>query len=139
MADPASPSPASRQEAQGGLVAALLGFSSSLGRHLLAILSLAGLESREAAAVYLRVAAVFIAGLVFAVLGYVLVLFFLAFLLAMVFGVDWIWIALAFAVFHLGVAFFCAMYVRTNISAPVFPDTAAELKKDLEALKNFQP
>ena len=139
MADSASPPPASRQEAQGGLVASLLGFSSSLGRHLLAIMALAGLETREAAAVYLRVAAVFIAGLVFAVLGYVLVLFFLAFLLAAAFGISWIWIALAFAVFHLGAAVLCALYVRSNVAAPVFAGTASELKKDLEALKNFQP
>lgn len=139
MVNPALPPPASGPEAPQGFVAELMNLVGSLGRHFQTLFTLAGLEGREAAAIYLRVVAVFVAALVFAIFGYILTLFFLAFLLALVFGVNWIWISLGFAVFHLLAAGLCLFYVKSNIGAPVFQATSAELKKDFESLKNIKP
>ena len=139
MADPALTSPAPGPEAPQGFVAELMNFASSLGRHFQALFALAGLEGKEAAGIYLKVVAVFVAALIFAVFGYLLFLIFLAFLLALVFGVNFLWISLAFAVFHLAAAALCVFYVKSNLGAPVFIATAAELKKDFASLKNIQP
>lgn len=139
MADPALPSPASGPEAPQGFIAELMNFAGSLGRHFQTLFALAGLEGKEAAAIYLRVVAVFVAALVFAIFGYILTLLFLALLLAVVFGVNFLWISLGFAVFHLLAAALCVFYVKSNLGAPVFTATSAELKKDFESLKNLQP
>jgi len=120
-------------------LAELLSFAGSFGRHLQALLALAGQESKEAAGLYLRLLVMLGAALVFAVLGYVFLLLFLAFLLAMVFGIDWIWIALGFAILHLIVTAVCALHVKKHLSSPVFTATAEELKRDFDSLKRFDP
>ncbi len=135
MAEPALPSPDIGPETSRGLLAELLSLAGSFGRHLQAMLALAGQESKEAAALYLRL----LLTLVFAVLGYVFLLLFLAFLLAMVFGVDWIWIALGFAILHLLVTAVCALHVKKHLPSPVFTATAEELKRDFDSLKRFDP
>jgi len=139
MADPALSSPHSRPEASQGFFAELMNFAGSLGRHFQTLFALAGLEGREAAGIYLRVVAVFAIALVFAVFGYLLTLIFLALLLAVLFGVGFLWITLAFAIFHLAAAALCLFYIKSNIGAPVFQATSAELRKDFESLKNFKP
>lgn len=139
MADPALPSPASGQEAPQGFVSELMNFISSLGRHFQALFALIGLEGREAALIYLKVVAVFVAALVLTVFGYILTLVFLALLLATLFGVHFLWISLAFAVFHLAAAGLCVFYIKANIGAPVFQATSVELKKDFASLKNLKP
>jgi len=139
MAEPALPSPNRGPETSRGLLAELLSFAGSFGRHLQALLALAGQESKEAAGLYLRLLVMLGAALVFAVLGYVFLLLFLAFLLAMVFGIDWIWIALGFAILHLIVTAVCALHVKKHLSSPVFTATAEELKRDFDSLKRFDP
>jgi uncharacterized membrane protein YqjE len=108
----------------------------SLGRHVQALAELAAAEGREAAALYLRLAVMLLAAIILAVFGYVLLLFFLAFLLAMVFSISWIWISLGFAILHLLLAFVCALHVRGSLRTPVFTTTARELRSDFEALKS---
>src|SRR5471032_1513964 len=100
------------QETPRGLWAELLSLSGSIGRHLQALVALAGVESKEAAAIYLRVAIAVGVGLVLALFGYLLLLLFVAFLLATVFHIAWMWIALGLGVLHLiGVAV-CVFFVR---------------------------
>ena len=111
----------------------------SLGRHLQALFALIGIESREAISLYIRLAVMLVAGLIFAVFGYIFILLFLAFLLAWVFGISWFWITLVFALLHLGVAFFCGLNVRNHFGSPVFKETSAEIRKDLEALSKHRP
>ena len=107
----------------------------SVGRHIEALTSLAGEEAGEAAALYLRLAVMLGAALFFAAFGYVLVFISIAFVLAMVAGIDWIWILLGFAVFHLLLAFVCANHVRVHWRTPVFPLTKSEVSRDFAALR----
>lgn len=87
----------------------------------------------------LRLLALVVASVVFAVFGYVLILFFFAFLLAMVFEVSWIWISLGLAVLHFVAVGICALLAVKSVRSPIFKATAAELKRDFDALKTFNP
>jgi len=138
MSEPVSTPPGASRETGRGIVAELLGFFSSFGRHIQSLLALAGLEAREAAGFYAKLAAIAVAALVLAIFGYFLLIFFLAFLLAML-GISWIWITLGFALLHLAGATGCVFYLKANLKNPVFATTGAEMRKDFEALKNFKP
>ncbi len=118
-----------------GLMVEVLSLWGSAGRHIQALLELAGLEGREALALYVRLAVMLVAALIFLVFGYVLALLFFAFLIAHLFGISWIWITLGLAVLHFLVTFLCASHVRTHMRSPVFTATSAELRRDFEALK----
>lgn len=85
-----------------------------------------------------RLLAILAASVVFAVFGYVLILFFIAFLLAIVFEVPWIWIALGLALLHFVAVAICALVAMKHLRSPIFKATAAELKRDFEALKAFK-
>jgi uncharacterized membrane protein YqjE len=139
MADPALPPPADEPETTHGIVAKLLSLGGSFGRHIQALLALAGHESKEAATLYLKLLAVVVAALVFMVFGYVFLLLFVAFSLAGIFGISWIWISLGLAVLHLVAAAIGGFYVKTHIVSPVFTSTSSELKKDFDALGRLQP
>lgn len=117
-----------------GLTAELLNLFSSLGRHVQALGALAGEETREAAGHYLRLAVLLAAAVFFAAFGYILVLLFAAFLIAMVFHVAWIWILLGLATLHLLLAFFCTFLVWGRWRTPVFTATKGEVARDLELL-----
>lgn len=112
----------------------LLSLVGSFGRHLDSLGALAGEEAREAGALYLRLAVMLGAALFFAAFGYILLLLFVAFLIATVFHVLWIWILLGFTVLHLLVAFLCASHVKNHFRTPVFAATKSELRRDLEEL-----
>jgi uncharacterized membrane protein YqjE len=131
--------PGTGREASRGFTAEVMHLFASLGGHVQALVALAGLESREAASVYVRALLALAAGLVFLLFGYLLLLLFVAFVLAWVFAVDWIWISLGLAVLHfLGVAG-CALYLKSRLKTPLFVSTTAELQRDLDALRNFKP
>lgn len=139
MAEPVPPPSAPSPETPRGLVAELLGFAGSLGQHVQALLALAGFEGRDAAAHYVRLLVILIAGLILLLFGYLLALFFVAFLIAHLSGLSWIWISLGLAVLHFVGAAVCLLYVRSGIKTPVFSSTFTELNKDLEALKRLKP
>jgi uncharacterized membrane protein YqjE len=111
----------------------------SSGRHVQGLLQLASLETKEAALVGVRLLVLLIAGVVLAIFGYLLALFFLAFLLAFAFGISWIWILLGLAVLHFAAVAYCAISARNCLRTPVFKATAVELQRDFEALKEFKP
>ena len=139
MPDSTLPPAGPGQEASHGVLAALLGLIGSFGEHAGSLAALAGLESREAAGVYLRALLAGAAAVIFLVFGYVLTLLFVAFAVAALFSVGWIWITLGLAVAHfLGVAG-CLIYLRARLRTPVFTATSAEVRRDLEALKQFTP
>lgn len=139
MAEFTVPPPAGGPERSRGVAAELLSFFGSFGRHAQALLTLAGVESREAAGLYLRALLAIIGVLVVTVFGYVFLLLFIAFVLALIFSVSWIWICLALAVFHFLGAAAGLVYVKSRLQTPVFAATSAELKKDFEALNRLQP
>jgi uncharacterized membrane protein YqjE len=139
MAETFQPSSAEPRATPQGPIAELFRFSGSAGRHILGLLQLASLETKEAALVGLRLLVLLIAGIVCAVFGYLLALFFLAFLLATVFEISWIWISLGLALLHFGVVAVCAILAKNSLRTPVFKATAVELQRDFEALKNIEP
>ena len=124
------------QSASRGLVAELLSLVGSVGRHVQSLGALAGEEAREAGALYLRLAVMLFAAIFFAAFGYVLVLLFLAFLIATIFHVAWIWILLGFSLLHLLGAFLCASHVKNHWQTPVFSATTTEIRRDLDSLKS---
>ena len=117
------------------MIDGLLSLFASFGQYFEAIGALAGEEAREAGELYLRLAVLLAAAVFFAAFGYVLLLFFSAFLIATVFHVSWMWILLGFTVVHFLVAVFCAIQVKSHWRTPVFPATKSEISRDLEALK----
>ena len=119
-----------------GLAAELLNLMSSVGRHVQALGALAGEEAREAAVLYLRLAAMLAAAVFFIAFGYILALLFVAFLVETVFGVAWIWILLGLVVLHFLLALLCASYVWGHWRTPVFTATKGEISRDLEMMSS---
>jgi uncharacterized membrane protein YqjE len=119
-----------------GITAAALRLFGSITRHLQSLVALAGLEGREALALYVRLAIVLGAGLFFAAFGYIFVVLFVAFAIAHLFHVDWLWISLGLAAFHLLAALIAGLYVKKYFRTPVFRGTAEEIRKDAAALRS---
>ena len=138
MAETVLPPSADERETPQGALPELLRFAGNFGRHVQALIQLASLETKEAAMVGLRLLALVIASMVLAIFGYVLILLFIAFLLALVFGVSWLWISLGLALLHFAGLAICAFLVIKSLRSPFFKATAAELKRDFDALKGFQ-
>jgi uncharacterized membrane protein YqjE len=118
-----------------GLVAVAMRLFGSVTLHLQALATLAGYEGREAVALYVRLAIVLGAGLFLAAFGYIFILLFIAFGLATLFAVPWLWISLGFAAFHLLGALIAGIYVKKNYRTPVFRGTAEEIRKDVSSLR----
>jgi uncharacterized membrane protein YqjE len=138
MAETALPSAAEERETPGGPIPELVRLSGSWGRHLQGLLQLVGLETKEAALVGLRLLIYIVAAIALAVFGYLLVLLFVAFLLAFVFGISWIWISLGLAVLHFGAVAFCAIAAKNCLRKPFFKASMSELRRDFEAMKEFK-
>ena len=137
MAETVLPPSADERETPQGAVPELLRFAGTFGRHIQGLVQLASLEGKEAAMVGVRLLALLIASVVLAIFGYVLILLFIAFLLAIVFGVSWLWISLGLAVLHFAGLAICAFLAVRSLRSPFFKSTAAELKRDFDALKTF--
>ena len=122
-----------------GLIPETLSFVGSLGRHVDALATLSGEEAREELAIYLRVVIMFGAALFFAIFGYTLLFLFIAFSIAVLFHVNWIWILLGLALLHVILAVICALQMKTNWKKPVFSATRAEISQDMENLRGKSP
>ena len=107
--------------------------SSSLG-YVQARLQLAGLESKEAAAHFLKILIWVGIGIAAAAFGYLFFCGAVVFILSVVFHVEWIWILLGLGLAHFGAAFACALVVREKFPKPLFESTFNEFKKDQEWL-----
>ena len=139
MAETVLPPSADARETPQGVIPELMGFAGSFGRHVQGLLQLAGLETKEAALVGLRLLVLLIAAIVLAIFGYLFALFFVAFLLAIAFEISWIWISLGLALLHFAAVGVCAILAKNSLRTPVFKATAVELQRDFEAMKNFKP
>jgi uncharacterized membrane protein YqjE len=137
MAETALPSAESREHPHG-VIPELVRLSGSFGDHLQGLLQLAGIETKEAAWIGVRLLIFSVAAIVLSIFGYVLLLLFLAFLLALVFHISWIWISLGLAVLHLVAVALCAIFAKNCLRKPVFKATMAELRRDFEAMKEFK-
>lgn len=117
-----------------GLPTALLSLVGSLGRYLQAITSIAGVESREAVALYVRLLVMLAGACFLGALGYILLVVSAAFAAAFLLGIPWTAILATLAFVHLALAFVCANHVRTHIRTPVFSSTRSEIAADLQRL-----
>lgn len=135
----APPESASSAAPPRGVTAEAMRLFSSFSRHLQALAGLAGEEARQAAGVYLRLALAVGVALVMLGFGYIFALLFIAFLLAKVAGVSWIWITLGFAILHFLVVAGCALYVKARYRTPVFRATAEEIRRDIAAMRGPNP
>jgi uncharacterized membrane protein YqjE len=134
MINPASPGPAGAETR--GVVAQAMRLFSSLTRHLQSLVALAGLEGREAVGLYVRAAIALGVALFCAAFGYVFLLLAIAFALDRFLHVEWIWIALGFAVLHLLIAAIAGFLTKKNFTTPVFRGTTEEIRRDMAALHN---
>ena len=139
MPDPVLPPQGPGRESNRGILAELLNFLSSFGEHIQSLVALAGLESREAAGIYIRALIAVVIALVLLLFGYLLALIFVAFALAALCHWDWIWISLGLAVLHFAGVAGCLLYLQARLKSPVFTATSTELKRDFAALKNYKP
>lgn len=137
--EPVIPPPSSGRPASRGIIGELLGLLGSFGDHVQALFALIGLETREAAGIYLRVALFLIIALIAVIFFYIFFLLFIAFGLALLFHMEWIWITLGLAGLHLAGAAGCLIYVKKRLATPVFAATAEEFRKDFAALKTYKP
>lgn len=107
----------------------------SLGRYIQAMGALAGEESREAAALGIRLLVMLLAALFFAAFGYILLIIGAAFFSAFVLGISWLWILGAFTLLHGVLAYVCARHVKIHSRTPIFVETRREVTQDLESLR----
>lgn len=122
-----------------GIAPSALRFTGSVSRHIEALVALFREELGEASTQALKLLVYLLLGLLFLAFGYVFVVLFVAFLLATVFGISWLWIALGIAVIHLALALVCALQIRGGIARKWFEATGAEIRKDLAALRRESP
>ncbi len=131
----ASTAPGPSNPEPTGITAEALRLFGSLTRHLQSLATLAGMEGREAVALYVRLAVVLGAALFFAAFGYIFAILFVAFAIAHFFHVAWLWISLGLAAGHLLAALIGGIYLKKNFRTPVFRATAEEIRKDAASLR----
>lgn len=131
---PPGPDDASADPGLNGVSVAFMRLTGSCMQHLQSLGALAELEAKEAAFHFLRIAVMVGAALFFAAFGYVFLLLFVAFVIAALAGVSWIWISLGIALLHFLLMLLAASYVKRNWKQPIFQTLAAELKKDAAAM-----
>jgi uncharacterized membrane protein YqjE len=131
--DPGPPPPA-----QTGIAAEAMRLFGSLTQHFQSLATLAGIEGREALGLYVRLAVVLGIALFLGAFGYIFVMLVLAFAIATLFSVAWLWIFLGFAVAHLLGALIAGLYVKAHFQTPVFRATAEEIRKDVTTLRGPQ-
>lgn len=132
------PPPHERFAAETGLSGHLLAFFASFTGYFRARLELAGIEGKEAATIYVKVAALLAVALLCVAFGYAFLWIGLIALIAAVSQVHWGWLVLAAGVLHLLAAAGCVWGVARLWKRPVFSETLEEFRKDQEWLKNHQ-
>ena len=120
-----------------GLLNNLLALANALAGFFESRIGLFARESKSALLHLLLLAGAIITAVVLMVSGYVFLIVSVIFGIAHAAGVSWVWIALAAAVLHFVLAAGCGLFVKTQITKPVFAASVAELKRDREWLKTL--
>jgi uncharacterized membrane protein YqjE len=128
--------PRERTAADAGLSEHLLSLGSSLAGYLRARLELAGLEGKEAAVIYGKIAGLVAVALGLLAFGYVFFWIGAIAVIASWANVHWGWITLAIGILHLVGTALCGWAVATMWGKPVFTSTLQEFKKDQEWLSS---
>ena len=130
--------PQERTAADVGLSDHLLSLAGSFTGYLRARLELAGLEGKEALAIYGKVAAFLIGAIGLLLFGYIFLWIGIIALVAYFAQVYWGWIVLAVGILHLFGVAACLWGAKAKWGKPVFPATLNEFRKDQEWLSSPQ-
>jgi uncharacterized membrane protein YqjE len=122
---------------RGGVFAHMLAVANALARFVETRLELFTKESKAALAQLLALAGAIIAALLMFALGYMFLLAAAIALIASATNISWVWITLIVAGVHFMLALVCLLVARAMATKAPFRETAAELKKDREWLKNL--
>jgi uncharacterized membrane protein YqjE len=123
---------------QTGFIGSLVALASALADFFESRAALFATESKAALVQFVLVAVCLVAGLLFFAFGYVFLLATAVVAIAHLANVSWLRTALAAAGLHILVALIFLLIALSGIKRPIFRETAAELKKDREWLKNLE-
>ena len=133
-----TPRPQNQSAADAGISAHLLAFFAALAGYFRARMELAGIEGKEAAAIYLKVAVLLVCALGALAFGYAF------FWIGLIAGIaahshlHWGWLVLGVGVLHLLGAMGCAGAICWFWKKPVFTATLEEFRKDQEWLNSHK-
>ena len=123
---------------QSGFIGSFVALASALADFFESRAALFATESRTALVQFVLVAICLVAALLFFAFGYIFLLATAVVAIAHLAQVSWLWTALAAAGLHILIALILLLVARSGIKRPIFRETAAELKKDREWLKNLE-
>lgn len=123
---------------QTGFIGSLVALASALADFFESRAALFATESKAALVQFVLVAVCLVAGLLFFAFGYVFLLATAVVAIAHLANVSWLWTALAAAGLHILIALIFLLIALRGIKRPIFRETATELKKDREWLKNLE-
>lgn len=111
-----------------------MGLSSALLQHVVAILSLAGLEARQLLKRSIASILIFIAILIFIFIGYLALLSTVIAIAIMHFSVSFPLTLAGVALFHFFIAGILILFLRRQQNEPAFAVTLHEIQRDIELL-----
>lgn len=130
--------PSGGRARQTGLIGSLVALASALADFFESRAALFATESKAAGVQFVVIAICLVAALLFFAFGYVFLLVGGVVAIAHWTDTSWVWIALDTAALHILLALIFILIAVSRIKKPVFRETAAELKKDREWLKNLE-
>jgi uncharacterized membrane protein YqjE len=133
MGEAGSRNPAGR----GGLFSNLLALANALATFFESRAALFTMESKRALVQLIAVVIGLLAGALFFALGYLFLVGTIVAAIAHSAHVSWERVAIIAALAHFVLAVGCGFFAATRLRKNPFPETAAELKKDREWLKNL--
>jgi uncharacterized membrane protein YqjE len=120
-----------------GLLNNLLALLNALAGFIESRVALFTTEAKSALIQGIVLAASLLGACILFLLGYLLLVAAATVGIAHLAQISWLWTALGAAVLHFLFAFVCLLIARVKASKSPFRETAAELKKDREWLKNL--
>lgn len=132
------PAPSGSRPRQTGFIGSLVALASALADFFESRAALLATESKAALAQFLVAVVCLLGAVLFFAFGYIFLLATAVVAVARMANVSWLWMALAAAALHFVIALVLLTVAGTGIKRPVFRETAAELKKDREWLKNLE-
>jgi uncharacterized membrane protein YqjE len=132
------PAPARSRPRPTGFIGSLVALASALADFFESRAALLATESKAALVQFLTAAVCVVGALLFFAFGYIFLLATAVVAVARMANVSWLWVALAAAGLHFIIALIFLIAAGTGIKRPMFRETAAELKKDREWLKNLE-
>jgi uncharacterized membrane protein YqjE len=131
-------SPSGSRVRQAGLIGSLVALVSALADFFESRAALFATESKAAGIQFVLIGLCLVGTLLFFAFGYVFLLATAVVAIAHLANVSWLWIALDAAALHILIALIFFVVALSRIKKPIFRETAAELKKDREWLRNLE-